>query len=396
MPNSDRPRPARASFLPFALPSIGDEEIAAVAEVLRSGWLTSGPQVRSFEAAFAAFVGAEHAVALNSCTAALHLALEALGVGPGDEVVTSPFTFTATAEVIAYLGATPIFADIDPATGNLDPAAAAAAVTPRTVAIVPVHLGGLAAPLGALRAVAARRGLALVDDAAHALPATCDGRMVGAGADATAFSFYATKTITTGEGGMLTTNDGRIAERVRLMSLHGISKDGWKRYAQHGSWHYEVRELGYKYNLTDIAAALGLAQLRRCDALAERRAAIAAAYDEAFAGLAALELPPRPAPGDRHAWHLYQIRLDLGRLPIDRATFVRALAEQNIGASVHFIPLHTQPAYRERYGYQPEDFPRAMALYERVVSLPIYPAMSDDDVRDVIEAVQSVALRTED
>ncbi|HVK76159.1 MAG TPA: DegT/DnrJ/EryC1/StrS family aminotransferase, partial [Kofleriaceae bacterium] len=377
--------PPRASFLPFALPDVGDEEAREVTEVLRSGWVTTGPKVREFEQQFAAYVGARHAVAVNSCTAALHLALEAIGLGPGDRVVTTPYTFAATAEVIRYFQATPVFVDVEPTTLNLDPARLDAAMA-GAKAVIPVHVAGEPCRLAEIQAIAARHGAKVIEDAAHALPTRLGGRLIGALSDVTCFSFYATKSMTTGEGGMLCTDDDAVADRCRIMSLHGISRDAWKRYMADGSWYYEIVAPGYKYNLTDLAAALGVVQLRKVDAMWARRRDIARRYHDAFAGLAELERPHFD-PAHQHAWHLYMLRLHLDRLGLDRAAFVTELKRRNIGASVHFIPLHLHPYYRETYGYRPEDFPVAWREYQREVSLPIYSRMTDADVDDVIAAV---------
>jgi dTDP-4-amino-4,6-dideoxygalactose transaminase len=377
--------PPRQSFLPFALPDVGDDEIREVTEVLRSGWITTGPKVRQLEQELAAYVGARHAIAVNSCTAALHLALEAIGLGPGDRVVTTPYTFAATAEVIRYFQATPVFVDVEPDTLNLDPAALDAAL-PGAKAIIPVHVAGAPCKLDAIRALATRHGARVIEDAAHALPTRLGGKLIGALSDVTCFSFYATKSLTTGEGGMICTDDDAIAERCRIMSLHGISRDAWKRYMADGSWYYEIVAPGFKYNLTDLAAGLGLAQLRKVDAMWERRQAIARRYDAAFADLAELQRPTHD-PAEQHAWHLYMLRLHLDRLAIDRAELVAALKRRQIGASVHFIPLHVHPYYRDTYGYRPDDFPIAWREYQREVSLPIYSRMTDADVDDVIAAV---------
>ena len=380
----------RSSFLPFAQPDLDGAELDQIAEALRSGWITTGPKVRAFEARFAEAVGARHAVAVNSCTAAMHLALEAIGLGRGDEVITTPYTFAATAEVVRYFDARPVFVDIDPETLNIDPARVEAAVTERTRAILPVHVAGLAADLDPIHAVACRHGLVVIDDAAHAFPATYQGRMIGSASALTCFSFYATKTIATGEGGMITTDDDAWADRCRVMALHGISKDAYDRYTENGSWYYEIVAPGYKYNMTDVAAAMGLAQMDKAERMAARRAEIAQRYDDAFQDHAAFQLPAR-REGCRHAWHLYPLRLHLGQLAIDRAGFVRELKARHIGTSVHFIPLHLHPYYRETYGYQPEDFPAALHEYRREISLPIYSKMTDEDVEDVIEAVLGVA-----
>lgn len=379
-------------FLPFALPEIGEEEIAEVVDTLRSGWVTTGPKARRFEQDFVAFLGDDslQAMAVNSATAGLHLALEALGIGPGDEVITTTHTFTATAEVVRYLGADVVLVDIDPATLNIDPAAVEAAITPRTKAILPVHYAGLAAPMDAILAIARRHGLKVVEDAAHALPTTHAGALVGTlASDATVFSFYANKTITTGEGGMVVTRDAALAARIKVMRLHGISRDAFDRFtAKTPSWYYEIVAPGFKYNLTDIAAALGLHQLKRAEGFQRRRAEIAARYDAAFAGLPLLT-PPGPAPGDRHAWHLYVVRLSDGA-PLAREAFIERLFALGIGCSVHYIPLHQHPYWRERYGLEAARFPHSQRAYERMASLPIYTKMSDADVERVIAAVRQV------
>ena len=334
---------------------------------------------------------------MNSCTAALHLALEAVGIGPDDEVITTPYTFASTAEVIRYFGARPRFVDIQPETLNIDPRAVESTIGPRTRAIIPVHIGGHPADMDALDGLAAKHDLAVIEDAAHSLPASYRGTTIGSRRPTledvphlVCFSFYATKTLTTGEGGMVCTDSEPLAERCRLMSLHGISKNAWNRYAQGGSWYYEIQGLGFKYNMTDIAAAIGLAQLVRLDSMCRRRADIAALYDDAFSAIPGLQLPT-VLPEIEHSWHLYPLRLDLDRFTINRDRFIDELQARNIGVSVHFIPLHLHPYYRDTYGYVPEDFPVASAEYQREISLPIYSAMTDNDVKDVIEAVTDIA-----
>ncbi len=395
----------RDSHLPFALPDITDEEIQAVTAVLRSGWITTGPETKAFEQEFARYIGVGHAVALNSCTAALHLALEALGVTESDEVLTSTITFTATAEVVEYLGGRSRFIDVERDTLNLSPDRVRETIERqydwrdgfwrhretegRLRAIVPVHYGGHPCDMETLLAIAAEYELKVVDDAAHALPASIGGRRIGAMGCPTAFSFYATKTLTTGEGGMFCTDDDSLADRVRLMSLHGISRGAWKRYAADGSWFYEVVDAGYKYNLTDIAAAIGRVQLRRLEQMWERRRAIAARYDREFASVPEVEVPS-VREGVRHAWHLYPLRLRLEQLQIDRAQFLEKLRKRQIGASVHFIPLHRQPFYTQRYGYQATDFPLSEQEYPRLISLPIYSRMSEGDVESVTAAVRDI------
>lgn len=408
-------------FIPFSRPYFDDSDVEAVAAVIRSGWWTTGPRTREFEEAFAVYQGAEHAVALNSCTAGLHLALLAAGVGEGDLVLTSTYTFAATAEVGLYLGAVPVLFDIDPRTMNLEASALAAAVEcaaegdrgaveraadegrvapgtarvlagragARVGAVVPVHFAGLACDMDAVGRAAAAGGAPVIADAAHAVETTSGGAHVGALGDVCAFSFYATKNLSTGEGGMVTTDDGELAERVRRLSLHGISKDAWNRYTAEGSWYYEIMEAGYKYNLTDIAAALGLAQLGRLDRLHDRRARIATRYSEAFADLGALTLPAAP-DGDTHAWHLYVVRLRPDTLRIDRARFIEELRERGVGSSVHFIPLHLHPLHRDMHGYRRGDFPAAEAAYDAAVSLPLYPSLTDGEVERVCEAVRAI------
>jgi dTDP-4-amino-4,6-dideoxygalactose transaminase len=384
--------PDRTPFLPFALPEIGEAEIAEVVDTLRSGWLTTGPKTRRFENDFVEFLGdpSLQALAVSSATAGLHLALEALDVGPGDEVITTTHTFTATAEVARYLGADVVLVDIDPATLCIDPAAIEAAVGPRSKVVIPVHYGGRAADMAAILEIAQRHRLKVVEDAAHALPATSGGRLVGTlGSDATVFSFYANKTITTGEGGMVVCRDDAMARRMRTMRLHGMSRDAFDRFtASVPSWYYEIVAPGFKYNLTDIASALGLQQLKRARAFQARREAIAARYEEALAGLP-LETPPGPAFGDLHAWHLYAVRL-IDDAPIARDAFVERLFEEGIGCSVHYIPLHRQPYWRDRYALSPQRFPHSEHAYQRLVSLPIYTRMLDDDIDRVASAVRTV------
>jgi dTDP-4-amino-4,6-dideoxygalactose transaminase len=393
---TDMKKPALSTlpFLPFALPEIGEEEIAAVAEALRSGWVTTGPKTAQFEKDFAAFLGEPeglHCVAVNSATAGLHLALEAIGIGPGDEVITTTHTFTATAEVVRYLGADVKLVDIDPATLNICPDAVEAAITPATRAIMPVHYAGLAADMPRLLAIAKRHGLSVVEDAAHALPTRCAGRLVGClDSDATVFSFYANKTITTGEGGMLVTRDAKLAQRAKLMRLHGMNRSAFDRYTSKvPSWAYEVVAPGFKYNLTDIAAALGIQQLKRLPAFQQQRELLAAAMDTALSGLP-LVLPPRAPAGDQHAWHLYVVRLR-DDVALSRDIFIERLFAAGIGCSVHYIPLHQHPYWRDRYALTPAMFPHSQHAFERMVSLPLYTRMTLADVQRVAAAVR-VAL----
>lgn len=380
-----------SGFIPFALPDIGDAEIEAATSAMRSGWLTTGPNASMFESDFVQFLGTDRqAVAVNSATAGLHLALEAVGIGPGDEVLVPTWTFTASAEVVRYLGADPVLVDVDPLTLNLDLQAAAAAITPRTRAILPVHFGGLAVDPASLADLAARRDLRVVEDAAHALPTRTQGVLVGGGSsEAVVFSFYATKTITTGEGGMVVTPDAEMARRIRTMRLHGISRDVFDRYRSTvPSWRYEVVAPGFKYNLPDPAAAMGRVQLARAWAMADARRSIADRYDAAFADLP-LTLPAHAPDGDVHAWHLYVVRLR-SDAPVTRDVFIETMAELGVGCSVHFIPLHLQPYWRDRYDLSARDFPVASAEFERVVSLPIFSGMTDDQVSRVIAAVHKI------
>jgi dTDP-4-amino-4,6-dideoxygalactose transaminase len=390
--------PAREQFLPFALPSIGEEEIAEVVDTLRSGWVTTGPKVKRFEADFGVYTNASHALAVNSCTAGLHTALTALGIGRGDEVIVPTLTFCATANVVVHLGATPVLADIGP-DFQIDPIAIEKSITRDTRAIMPVHYAGQACDLDAIYELAAHHKLAVIEDAAHAVGTTYHGKEIGSDRvasgypelrRATAFSFYANKNMTTGEGGMITTADEQLAQEMRVLSLHGMSKDAWKRYADSGSWFYEVVGAGYKNNMTDIAAALGIHQLRRLDGFIHARQQYARMYDEAFAGLDTLETPITHSDRN-HVYHLYAIRLNLERLTIDRGEFINQLRELKVGASVHFIPVHLHPFYRDRFGYRPGDLPRAEAIYDSILSLPLYPSMSARDVTDVIEAVHHIS-----
>ncbi|NTV16691.1 MAG: DegT/DnrJ/EryC1/StrS family aminotransferase [Chlorobiaceae bacterium] len=378
-------------FLPFALPDIGEEEINEVVDSLRSGWLTTGPKTKRFEEDFAVFAGeGSEAIAVNSATAGLHLALEASGIGAGDEVITTPYTFTATAEVVRYLGADPVFVDIDPATFNIDPAKIEAAITPRTRAIIPVHFAGLSCAMDEILRIARKNGLKVIEDAAHALPTTCKGRLIGSlDSDATVYSFYATKTITTGEGGMIITRNPEVARRCRVMRLHGISRDSFDRYTStKPAWRYEVVAPGFKYNMTDLAASLGIHQLKKASVFQIKRQAMAACYDDAFRSLP-MVLPPKAPLGDMHAWHLYVIRLT-DKAPVTRDRFIELMAEKGVGCSVHFIPLHLHPYWRDRYELKPEDFPQSLRAYERAVSLPLYTRMSEADQLTVINAVREI------
>lgn len=377
------------TFIPFALPDIGEEEIAEVVDSLRSGWLTTGPKTKRFESDFAEFIGGSvEAVAVNSATAGLHLALEAVGIGPGDEVITTTYTFTATAEVIRYLGADPVFVDIDAESLNLDVSKLESAITPRTKAIIPVHFAGLPCDMDPIITLARQHDLRVIEDAAHALPATYCGRTVGTlDTDATVFSFYATKTLATGEGGMVVTADRALAARCRVMRLHGIDRDVFDRYvSSRPSWHYDVVAPGFKYNMTDIAASLGIHQLRKVMCFQARRHEMASRYNAAFADLP-LILPASAPAGDEHAWHLYVVRLR-SDARLGRDAFVETLASRGIGTSVHFIPLHLHPYWKRTYNLSADDFPDAHAAYHQAVSLPLYTKMTAHDQDRVIGAVR--------
>jgi UDP-4-amino-4-deoxy-L-arabinose-oxoglutarate aminotransferase len=379
-------------FLPFALPDINDQEIAEVVASIKSGWLTTGPKTKQFEKDFSEFLGGEvEAIAVNSATAGLHLALEAIGVSPGDEVITTPYTFTSTAEVVRYLGADPIFVDINPNTYNIDPSKIEKAITPRTKAIIPVHFAGLACEMEAILKIAKKYNLKVVEDAAHALPSTYQGKLVGTlDSDATVFSFYANKTMTTGEGGMVVTRNTEIASRCKIMRLHGISRDAFDRYtSEKPSWYYEVIAPGFKYNLTDIAASIGIHQLKKLNSFQQKRQAMAERYDRELQGLP-LQLPPRPSyKNDLHGWHLYVIRL-ADSVSISRAEFIEKMAANHIGCSVHFIPLHLHPYWQNTYKLKPDDFPNALAVYEKVVSIPFFTKMTTEDQQYVIKTIKEI------
>jgi perosamine synthetase len=376
-------------MLPFHVPDIGDEEISEVLDVLRSGWLTTGPKARHFEQEFAAMVGAKHAVAVNSCTAALHLALEAAGIREGDEVLVPTMTFAASAEVVTYFKAKPVLIDCDQYTLNLDTSRIEQAITDKTRAIIPVHFAGHPCNMDHILSIANAYDMRVIEDAAHALPARYNGKMVGSLGETTCFSFYATKNITTGEGGMLTTDNLEYATRARMMSLHGLSRDAWNRYSAEGSWYYEILSPGFKYNLTDIAAALGLAQLKKCERFWKKRERYAALYAEGFRDLPEV-VCPEAADNIQHAWHLYVIQLELDRLRISRNEFIHRLQQAGVGCSVHFIPLHLHPYYSETLGYRPNDYPVASRIFERILSLPLYSKMEETDVARVIEIVRKL------
>ena len=382
-------------FIPFHVPTIGDAEIAEVVATLRSGWLTSGPRTVQFEQDFRSYVQAPFALAVNSCTAGLHLSLAALGIGQGDEVITTPLTFCATVNTIMHVGAVPVLADVG-TDGNIDPRAIEARITEKTKALLPVHMGGLPCEMDAIWDLARRHDLRVVEDAAHAIGSQYKGMPIGGGvpaegrcSDVVAFSFYATKNLTTGEGGMVTTQQETLLERMRILCLHGISKDAWNRYSEKGNWYYEVVECGFKYNLSDIQSAIGIHQLRRQELFIEARENQAQLYNQLFADVEELDLPPQD-PSCRHSWHLYALRLKLELLEIDRSQFIQELRTRGIGASVHFIPIPLHPCYAPYESLGSTHCPKAMELYPRLVSLPLYPAMTEAQVRFVASAVKEV------
>jgi len=380
--------PTRTTLLPYGRQSIDESDIAAVVDVLRSDWLTTGPKVAEFEDAFAAFVGAKHAVSFSSGTAALHGAVFAAGLRPGDEAITTPLTFAATANCVLYQGATPIFADVEPATLTIDPEQAASRVSPRTKAVLPVDYAGHPSELDEILGLADRHGLAVIEDACHALGAQYNRRRVGSLAHMTVFSFHPVKHITTGEGGMVTTDNPHYGETLRKFRNHGIESDARARQAS-GQWHYEMVLLGFNYRLPDIACALGIQQLSKVEANLARRRQIAMRYTQAFRDIPAICLPAVRCNADP-AWHLYPIRLNLEKLCGTRDQVFRALRAENIGVNVHYIPVHLHPYYRERFGYKGGEHPVAENAYERLISLPMFHSMSDDDVEDVIAAVSKV------
>jgi perosamine synthetase len=379
----------KEQIIPFHHADVGEEEAQAAAEVIRSGWLTMGPKTIEFEKQFAAYVGAKHAVGVSSCTAALHLALDAIGLKQGDEVLVPTTTFTSTAEVVCYFKAKPVLVDVDAKTLCMDPVDAERRITEKTRAVIPVHYAGQPCDMDAIHAMAKRHGLRVIEDAAHALPASYHGIRVGAISELTAFSFYATKTLTTGEGGMVVTDNDDLAKRMRMMRLHGIGRDAWKRYSAAGSWFYEVLDSGFKYNLTDIQSAIGIVQLGKCDQMREARAKVAHRYSEAFAAERRLEVPTI-MEGCETAWHIYPLRLNLEELSITRSEMIEKLKERGVGTSVHFIPLHMHPYYKNTYGYREEDFPVASKQYQRYLSLPMFPGMTESQIDYVIENVLEI------
>ncbi|MBE3128953.1 MAG: UDP-4-amino-4,6-dideoxy-N-acetyl-beta-L-altrosamine transaminase [Actinobacteria bacterium] len=379
----------RNNFLPFARPLIEQEDIEEVVDTLNSDWLTTGPKTHLFEEEFAKYIGCKYAVAVNSCTAALHISLAALGIGKGDEVITTPYTFVSTVNVILQQGAIPVLVDIKPDTFNINSDLIREKINDKTKAIIPVHFGGQPCEMGKIMKIAKDNTLLVIEDAAHAISAEYEGRKIGTIGDATCFSFYPTKNMTTGEGGMVTTNDEKLREKLKIWGLHGISKDAWRRYSAEGSWYYEIVCPGYKYNMTDIQASLGLHQLEKLNRFQKRREEIVKFYDEAFSDLEEIETPFVKS-NIKHAWHLYVIKIVSEKFKINRNQFIEALKAENIGTSVHFIPVHLHPYYRDTYGFKRGDFPNAEYAFDRVISLPLFPKMNDKDVKDVIEAVRKI------
>ncbi len=395
------PQGKNTHTIPYCQHTIDEKDIEEIVDSLRSDWLTAGPKTLRFERQFAHYVGAKHAVAVNSCTAALHIALRAVGVSAGDEVITTPLTFCATTEVVEYQNARPVFVDVDESSFNLHPAGIEAAITGRTRAILAVHYGGIPCNLREIRRIADQHALPVIEDAAHALGTIYDGGKIGSHGNLTAFSFYPTKNMTTGEGGVVTTDDDALAERMKILSLHGISKDAWKRYSNQGHWYYEVHELGYKYNFTDLQASLGIQQLAKLNAFNTRREELARRYFDALKELPGIDMPDWYAryfqdlrhSGVSNCWHLFVVMLTPGFLRIDRNQFIEELKQRGIGTSVHFIPLHLQPYYAKKYGFSRGDFPVAESVYDRMLSIPLYPRLSDQNV-DYIISVLTDLVRT--
>ncbi|MGG3467851.1 DegT/DnrJ/EryC1/StrS family aminotransferase [Neobacillus pocheonensis] len=376
-------------FIPYALPLIEDEEIKAVIDTLHSNWLSKGPKTVEFEKQFKEYVQSEHALGLNSCTAGLHIAQLAAGIGQGDEVITTPYTFVASANTIIHTGATPVFVDIDPVTMNIDPKKIEEKITEKTKAIIPVHFAGYPCDMDPIMELAKKHNLIVIEDAAHAVYTKYKGKMIGSIGDFTCFSFYATKNLVTGEGGMVTTHNEEWADKMRVMSLHGMSKAAWNRYSDKGTWYYEVEYPGFKYNMTDMQAALGLVQLSKLESMQKRREEIAQKYNEAFSQIDGLTIPFSNEE-NVHAWHLYVLRLKENGFTIDRAQFIEELKEKKVGTSVHFIPVPMQPYYKQ-LGYKVEDYPNALAAFNGAISLPLYPKMTDEQVNHVIAAVSELA-----
>ena len=382
-------KPVRDSFLPFAQPLIGDKEIEEVTKVMRSGWLTQGPTTKEFEEKFKAYVGAKAAVPTNSCTGAMHTSLLALGIKHGDEVITSTLTYTATAHVIAYTGAKPVLVDIDPQTYNLNVELVREKITEKTKAVIPVHYAGQPCDIKEIEEIAKEHDLRIVEDAAHAVGAEYGGKKIGGRGNPTCFSFYPIKNMTAAEGGMMTTNDENLAEKARKFAYFGIDRAAWKRYGKGGQWYYEVQDLGYRYYMTDIQAAIGKVQLEKLDEFNKKRREYAKYLTSRLGKLREVKTPTEKE-GRVHCWHLYPIVINTDLLTIDRNKFVEALAAENIGTSVHFIPIHKHPYYQKTYGYNDNDFPVANKIFDGLLSLPLYPKMSQSDIDDVATAVEKV------
>ncbi len=380
------------SFLPFHRAMIGHEEVRAVTEVLESGWLTTGPRAKQFEAAFASCVGADNAIAVGSCTAALHLALAAIDLQPGDEVILPTMTFASSGEVILYFGAKPVLVDCAPDSFHMDPSQIERAITSKTRAIIPVHYSGYASQLDSIVEIARRHNLKIIEDAAHSFPSNYKGTPIGTIGDITCFSFYATKTITTGEGGMITTQDRALADRMRILSLHGISRDAWKRYSAEGTWRYDIQDVGYKYNLTDLQAAIGLVQLEKREHMRQLRAALAARYTRELSSFEGFSTPLVPSDVE-HAWHLYVLQVNGEILSISRDRVIEELKQRGIGTSVHFIPLHLHSLYQGRLGYREGMFPNAEARFAAAISLPLFPGMTEHEQSRIIQALRDIALQ---
>jgi dTDP-4-amino-4,6-dideoxygalactose transaminase len=379
----------KKNFIPFHKPYITDDEINEVVDTVKSGWWTTGPKVQKFEKEFNEYIGSKRSVAVSSWTAAAHLALEAIGLKPGDEVIVPSITFTATAEIVCYFNAKPVIVDVDKNTLNILPETIEKAITPKTKVIIPVHYGGLPCDMNEILSVANKNNIKIIEDAAHALPAVYKGIKIGTVGDVTCFSFYVTKPLATGEGGMICTADDKIADRCSVMRLHGISHDSWNRYTEEGSWFYEVVSAGFKYNFTDIQASLGLAQLKKIDMLWELRKKIAQKYDAAFIKNELIQVPARL--DDRESsYHLYSIQVNTDALKISRSEFIEELKNRGIGSSVHFIPLYRHPFYKKTFNPDVKDFPNSECVYPKLVSLPVWPGLSDDQINRVIEEVISI------
>jgi perosamine synthetase len=378
-----------SAIIPFHKPYIDNSEAQEVFKALKSGWITMGPRVKDFENQFASYLGVKHAIALSSCTAGLHLGLVVAGVKAGDEVLTTPYTFTATAEAIIYQGARPVFVDISKKTLNLEPSLIAARISKKTKAIIPVHLAGVPCDMIPIMKSAKRHGFKVIEDAAHALPSKYNGRNIGTFGDITCFSFHATKNLTTGEGGMVTTNSDEYDQRIRLLRLHGLSKTAMERKADKRFWQYEVMDSGFKYNMSDIQAALGIAQLSKLDAMQKLREKVAKAYLEGLADAVQIKLPYVDG-SIKPSWHLFIIQLELEHLKTSRDEFMLLLKEEGIETNLHYKPLHMHKFYCEKYGFKPEDFPNAKYVYERAVSLPIYPGLTKGQVGRIIHSIKKI------